>query len=229
MSLVVVGTGTEVGKTVASALILQRYGAAGNLAYWKPVASGASEGRDTETVARLVSNPVAVLQETYLFSQPLSPHLAARLEGRSIDPRQILERFDLLTRENPERSLLVEGVGGLMVPLTDEGDLLVDLLMQMALPCLVVALSGLGTINHTLLTLSALRARGLEIAGVLLNGPTNPENHLAIATFGDVEVVGELEHLDPLDATSLARAAKSFDPMGLLASYLRPGMDGEWR
>ncbi len=222
MSLVVVGTGTEVGKTIVSALLLQRYGGEGGIAYWKPVATGAVEGRDTETVAQLVTAPVAVLPETYLFSQPLSPHLASRLEGRSLNPRHVLDELDRLRAERPDRPLLVEGIGGVMVPLTDEGDLLVDLLREIGLPCLVVGLSTLGTYNHTLLTLQALRSRGIEVAGVVLNGPSNPENHLAIATFGDVEVVGELDLLEPLDSESLAAAARGFDPLGLLAPYLSP-------
>lgn len=217
MSLVVIGTGTEVGKTVASAVLLARYGASRRLAYWKPVATGSIEGSDTAAVHSLAGPRVEILPETYLFREPLSPHLAARLEGAAVDPARVLEDFG---RHRQGGGLVVEGVGGLLVPLTDEGYLLADLLAAMGLPCLLVALSTLGTINHTLLTLEALRARGLETIGVVLNGPRNPENRRAIERFGGVEVVAEIERMERVDREAVEAAARSFDEAGRLDPWL---------
>jgi adenosylmethionine-8-amino-7-oxononanoate aminotransferase len=219
MSLAVIATGTEVGKTVVSALLLARYGSLTSLSYWKPVATGASEGRDSETVARLAGSWGEVIPESYLFPEPLSPHLAARRAGGAIDLQEILAAFERLRAEG--RLLVVEGIGGLLVPLDDAGTLLADFLSAARLPAVVVAHSGLGTINHTLLTLEAMRARRLEPAAVVLNGPPNPENRRAIERLGRVPVL-ELAPLAPLDQANLERAAAGFDPEALLAPLLAP-------
>ena len=237
MTLVVVGTGTDVGKTVLSAVVLARHGAASPLAYWKPIASGARDGRDTTTVAALVSaalpppDGVRFLAETHIFDEPLSPHLAARLAGQRVDPAAVLADFD--RHRAAERGLLVETAGGLLVPLLDydHGDgahLQADLLVAMAgrtvpsdLACLVVGHSGLGTINHTLLTLEALRARGLAVAAVALNGQRNDENRRAIASYGGIDAMLDLPPIEPLTPATLAAAAAAFDPDARLAPWLR--------
>lgn len=219
MSLAIVGTDTGVGKTVISALVLARHAETCPLAYWKPVATGSCDERDTATVKALCPD-AEVLPETFLFREPLSPHLAARREGRRIDQARLDEAFQLHGNAASQRSLVVEGAGGVLVPLDDDGVLLIDFLQRISLPCLVVARSTLGTINHTLLTLEALRHRELEIAGVVLNGPRNPENRRAIERFGEVEIVGELEPVSPLDAEAIDRAAASFDTAGHLAPFL---------
>ncbi len=250
MTLIVVGTGTDVGKTITSAVIVARYGADLPLAYWKPVATGggaspaapgslasdapaAAAGedplRDTATVAALAGGRAVILPETYLFPEPLSPHLAARLAGGRIEPAVLLE--DFARHLGAGRGLIVETAGGVLVPLTDgagggAGLLQIDLVAAMArrasLACLVVAHSGLGTINHTLLTLAALRARGLTVAGVVLRGPRNPENRLAIQRWGGIDAVLDLPPISPLDRPTLAAAATAFDPDGLLAPWLQP-------
>jgi len=228
VSLAVVGTGTEVGKTVVSAVLLARYAGSGALAYWKPVATGAGDGHPTDsaTVRRLAPAAIEVLPESYLFREPLSPHLAARLEGATIDPARLLADLARHRAAAPRRALVVEGVGGLLVPLTDGGDLLIDWLAAADLPCLLVAASGLGTINHTLLSLAALRARGMAIAGVVLDGPPNAENRAAIERFGQVTVVAELAPmtpmapLAPLDAAAIERAVAGFDRERHLAPHL---------
>jgi len=222
VSLAVVGTGTEVGKTVVSAVLLARYSESSSLAYWKPVATGSRDGRDVEEVARLVPPSLEILPETYLFREPLSPHLAARLDGASIDPARLLAELARHQAEKPERALVVEGAGGLLVPLTDS-DLLIDCFAAAHIPCLLVALSGLGTINHTLLSLEALRARRMEIAGVVLNGPQNPENRAAIEHFGRVAVIAELPPLPALDRAAVARGSIAFDREGVLAAHLAQG------
>lgn len=224
MSLLVVGTGTGVGKTVVSALLLHRYtGERGTrpLGYWKPVATGGLDDRDVEAVRRLAPEGAWILPELYLFREPVSPHLAARLEGARIDPGHVSTEVLRLDRD-PARDWIIEGVGGLHVPLNDAGYLLSDLLRELEIPCLLVALSGLGTINHTLLSLEALRDRGIPIAGVVLSGPPNPENRQAIERFGKVQVVGEVPPIEPLDRAGVERAASVFDPKGALERFFTP-------
>ncbi len=219
MSLFVTATGTEIGKTVVSALILARYAERTKLAYWKPIATGAVEGRDTLEVRRLCGHLVDVIDESYLFDPPVSPHLAARRARRRIDSERIVEELLHLALADKDRSLVIEGIGGVLVPVNDDGYLVADLAKDLHLPCVVVASSELGTINHTLLTLEALRARDIPIAGVVMNGPKNRDNRQAIEKFGDVVVVGELEPLQPLSQERLLAAAGSFDGKAVLEQY----------
>ena len=220
MSLVVTATDTEVGKTVVSAILLRRYAAAG-LTYWKPVATGSKDDRDRDTVRELSSDLAStqVLDETYLFREPLSPHLAARLDGARVDPDFLVREFRRLQATHGP-GLVVEGIGGLLVPLVDDGPLLSELFHQLGLPVLIVARSGLGTINHTLLTLEAARRRDLTVLGVVLVGPPNAENRAAIEAWGDVAVVAEVPWLEKVDRPSVAAAARDFDPDGTLDSFL---------
>ncbi|HVT60430.1 MAG TPA: dethiobiotin synthase [Thermoanaerobaculia bacterium] len=223
MILAVVGTGTDVGKTIVSAVVLTRYQGVLPLAYWKPVASGADGGRDSELVARLAGPRALIFPETYLFPAPLSPHLAARLAGSAIDPQALLA--DLERYLGAGRSLLIEGAGGLLVPLAGgylQADLLLDFQRRAPLACLVVATPALGTINHTLLTLEALRARGLPVAAVVLSGPPNEENRQAILRYGLPPHAFELPPLAGLDRPAVSAAASAFDPAAALAAFLRP-------
>ncbi|MDE2925806.1 MAG: dethiobiotin synthase [Acidobacteriota bacterium] len=211
MQVLVTGTGTEIGKTVVSAVLLAHWAGRTHVTYWKPVATGAEEGSDSQEVASLAGPEVRILKECYRFGPPLSPHLAARLAGVEIEPERILSAYRRHRESVGDGLLVVEGIGGLLVPLTDRGYLLADLLKDLALPCLVVASSQLGTINHTLLTLEALRSRDLSLAGVVLNGPANLENRRAIERFGRTRVVAELQPLNPLSCETVARTASGFD------------------
>ncbi|MEM1180234.1 MAG: dethiobiotin synthase [Acidobacteriota bacterium] len=214
--VIVTGTDTEIGKTVASALVCARYRRELPLAYWKPIASGAVEGRDVEDVAEL--SGAETIEEHVLLREPLSPHLAARLEGRRIDPGAVVADFE--RHREGGRALVIEGAGGVHVPITDDGVMLLDLFERFGLPAVVVARSSLGTINHTLLTLEALRARGIEVAGVVLSGVPNAENLRAIRDFGDVDILGELPPLDPLSRRTVEACALGFDPEGRLRPCL---------
>ncbi len=212
MSLVVTATGTEVGKTVVSALLLARYPEA---AYWKPIASGLSQGSDRDTVNRLAPEGTKLLPEGFCFDPPVSPHLAARWAGRQIDPEELINA-------GRRPGLVIEGIGGVMVPLRDDGYLFLDLLAAWDHPCLLVASSELGTLNHTLLSLAALRARRISVAGVVLNGPPNADNREGIERFGQIEVVAEVAVLDPLTRSTVAKAAGGFDEASRLAADLYP-------
>jgi dethiobiotin synthetase len=196
MQLVIAGTDTDVGKTVVSALVVQGLGAH----YWKPVQSGLAEGSDTERVRNLLAlPPERILPEAYRFQAPVSPHWAARMEGVRIEP-------EALVLPQVEAPLVVECAGGLMVPLRLDpaGHLLqIDQLVAWGLPVLLVARSGLGTLNHTLLSLEALRHRAIPVLGLVLNGPLHPDNPPTLEAIGGVPVLAQLPPLEPLSAVGL--------------------------
>jgi dethiobiotin synthetase len=200
--IVVTGTDTGVGKTVFAAAL------AGHLraAYWKPIQAGLDDGSDRATVAALSGQ--AVLPEAYRLTSPCSPHQAAAIDGVTIDPA----RLALPAGESP---LVVEGAGGVLVPVRE--DLLyADLFARWGLPVVLVARTSLGTINHSLLSLEALRARGVAVAGIAFVGDENRETERVICAIGEVRRLGRLPWLDPLDAANLRAAfAAGFDPGAL--------------
>jgi dethiobiotin synthetase len=190
----VTGTDTNVGKTVLSALLV----AALDAVYWKPVQTGASEGTDRESVrAWSEATEDRLPQERFRFDPPVSPHLASREAGIPI----ALNAFHL--PEAPAgRKWIVEGAGGVMVPL-NERELMRDLMRRIGFPVIVAARTSLGTINHTLLTLAALREAQLPICGVALIGDENFENRRAIEHYGNVRVVGQIPILEKINRTAL--------------------------
>lgn len=196
MQLVIAGTDTDVGKTVVSALVVQGLGAH----YWKPVQSGLAEGSDTERVRQLLTlPPERIVPESYRFQAPVSPHWAARMEGVRIEAAA-------LALPRVEAPLVVECAGGLMVPLhlgTDGTLLQIDQLAVWGLPVLLVARSGLGTLNHTLLSLEALNRRAIPVLGLVLNGPLHPDNPPTLEAVGGVPVLAQLPPLEPLTAAGL--------------------------
>ena len=201
--LIVTGTDTGIGKTMVSAGLVGGLG----LRYWKPVQSGLEEETDSETVARLVPGAV-VLPEAYKLQLPASPHLSARVEGVEIVP----ERLSL-----PEGPLLVEGAGGVLVPLS-ETRLYVEQFAEWGLPVVLVARTGLGTINHTLLSIEALRARGCVLAGVAFVGDENAENERFICAYAKARRLGCLPMLAEVTPATLRTAiAENFDLSGLIA------------
>jgi len=194
MRLVVCGTDTDVGKTVVSALLVQGLGAT----YWKPVQSGMEGGGDTGRVQQLLGlPPERVWPEAYRLTAPVSPHWAAERDGVSIDPA----RLALPAGDGP---LVVETAGGLLVPLRRNW-LQIEQIAVWGLPVLLVARSGLGTLNHTLLSLEALERRSIPVLGLVLNGDPHPDNPRTLAALGGVPVLAELPPLDPLDREGLER------------------------
>jgi dethiobiotin synthetase len=199
----VTGTDTGVGKTVLSALLV----AALDGIYWKPVQTGAIEGTDRNSVHLWAACPEErLLQERYKFDPPVSPHLAAREAGVRI----ALEAFDLpaATAGHP---LIVEGAGGAMVPL-NENDLMLDLMLRFGLPVVVAARTALGTINHALLTLAAMRPARVCVHGVVMIGEENIENRRAIEHYGKVPVIGHIPVLQQISREALLEVfANNFD------------------
>lgn len=204
-ALFVVGTDTGVGKTVVSALLLRAAKARGRAAYWKPVQTG--DESDRATVLSLAgASAHEGLREAWHFPLPASPHEAAAAAGQSLEPRRIHEGLTGLLRTLRNTQLIVELAGGLCVPYRSEPELVTqaDWLAQAGAPLVLVARSGLGTLNHTLLTLEALRARHLEPRALFLVGPPHESNRRTLARVSGVARVIELPHLEPLDAAALA-------------------------
>jgi dethiobiotin synthetase len=193
MKVFVTGTDTDAGKTVVSAWLCLHSGAD----YWKPIQTGHPPDRDADTVTRL--SGALAHPERHLLRAPLSGDAAARLEGKHIE----LDDFHVPETSRP---LVIEGAGGVLVPLNETATTL-DLMVHLSAPVIVAARSGLGTINHTCLTLMALRSRNLPVAGVILVGPMNPGNRAAIEHFGNTKVLAEIPPLDPLTRDSLKHVA----------------------
>jgi len=195
--LFVTGTDTGVGKTVLSAALMLRYPDA---CYWKPIQTGLDD--DTAEVRRLSGGQV--LDQGIRHPEPVSPHL---FHGR-ID-------LDALVRRVFTKPVIVEGAGGVLVPI-NESLMMVDLMVMLGLPVIVATRTTLGTINHTVLTIEALRARSLKIAGVVMIGDSNPDNRAAIEHYGRVRVLAEMPRFDPLTPESLRSWASAL-PKDLIA------------
>lgn len=192
---IVTGTDTDIGKTVFAAGLAGALGAH----YWKPVQAGIAPEGDKEAVARLAGLPATqILPEAYRLKTPASPHLAARLDGVEIS----LDRLALPQVDGP---LVVEGAGGVLVPV-NETLLMADLFAHWDLPVILCARTALGTINHSLLSIEALRSRGVTLAGIAFIGDPHAENERIIPALGGVPSLGRLPHLDPLNAHSLRAA-----------------------
>ncbi|WP_168879417.1 dethiobiotin synthase [Rhizobium sp. P28RR-XV] len=202
---VVTGTDTGIGKTVFAAALA----GALNARYWKPVQSGLEGETDSRTVARLSGLPAdRVLPEAYRLSTPVSPHLSARLDGVEIDPA----RLELPAGTGP---LVIEGAGGLMVPLT-KNTVFADVFTRWRIPVILCARTSLGTINHTLLSIEALRSRNIPFHGVAFIGAENADTEATIAAIGQAEVLGRLPLLENLTNETLRRAFhENFDIVAL--------------
>ncbi|MHA6769398.1 dethiobiotin synthase [Sphingobium ummariense] len=196
--LIVTGTDTGIGKTVFSAGLAGALGAH----YWKPIQAGIDPEGDSETVARLSGLPAGhILPEAYRLATPASPHLAARLDGVEI----ALDRLALPLVDGP---LVVEGAGGVLVPISEKR-LMADLFAHWGRPVILCARTALGTINHSLLSIEALRARAVPIAGIAFIGDPHPENERIIPALAGVPSLGRLPLLDRLDAAGLAQAFRA--------------------
>jgi len=218
-ALFVVGTDTGVGKTVVSALLLRAARARGRAAYWKPVQTGTES--DRAAVLRLAgASEHECLPNAWSFPLPASPHEAAAHAGQAIEPRRIHEGLRGLLRTLLSTRVIVELAGGLLVPYRSEPELVTqaDWLAEAGAPLVLVARSGLGTLNHTLLTLEALRARHLEPRALFLVGPPHESNRRTLARVADVPRVLELPLFEPLAPAALEGWLESNDLGDLVAS-----------
>ena len=191
--IVICGTDTDVGKTIVSSFFVQGL----NAVYWKPIQSGTEEGTDTKTVCNLLDlEPNRYLSERYKFKAPVSPHWAAEKESRLIEPNN-------LNLPELEKLIIIETAGGLMVPL-NRNWLQIDQLEIWGAPIILVARSGLGTLNHTLLSLEALKSRNIKILGIVLNGPPHNDNPKTLEQFGDTKILARLPIFEKVNANLLS-------------------------
>ncbi len=194
---IVSGTDTGIGKTAVAAMLTLALDAL----YWKSIQSGTEDGTDRQRVQALTALPDdRVLPERYILSQPLSPHRAAELDGIELDA-------DPFPLPKADKTLIVEGVGGLMVPITRQ-KLQIDIFAAWNLPIILCARTGLGTINHTLLSIEALRKRNMPLHGLIFVGEDNPDNMRTIADFSGSRILGHMPHLDIIDRAALLRVFK---------------------
>jgi dethiobiotin synthetase len=209
VKIVITGTDTGIGKTVFSAGLVDFLDAS----YWKPVQSGLGEHTDSESVSYLAQLPPSrIIAEQWRLNTPASPHYAAQIDNVLIDPDQ------LNVPETNGRSLIIEGAGGLMVPL-NRSMLFIDVFARWKLPVVLCARTGLGTINHSLLSIEALRHRNIDVLGVAFIGDANPDSEQIICELGNVRRLGRLPHLKPLKPESLRAAfASAFQK----ADFLKP-------
>ena len=200
MDIFVTGTDTDVGKTVLSAVLVAGLQAA----YWKPIQTGCLGGQaptDRDTVLGWAGlDPANAPPEAYVFDPPVSPHLAARAAGTTID-------LSSIRRPETPGVLVIEGAGGAMVPI-NETQLMLDLMEHLKAPVVVAARTTLGTINHTLLTVDAIRRRGLTLAGVVMIGDENVENRNSIEQYGQIPVIGQIP---PIARINRAALIETFD------------------
>jgi dethiobiotin synthetase len=193
--IIVTGTDTGIGKTVFSAALA---GALGGY-YWKPVQAGLEDETDSDAVRRLSGLPAGrVLPEAYRLNLPASPHVSAARDG-------VVIRAKRLSPPACEGPLVIEGAGGLFVPLSL--DLLqIDVFASWGLPVILCARTELGAINHTLLSLEAMRRCNMLVLGVAFIGPAAEETESAIVKFSGARRLGRLPFIDPLNAKTLAHA-----------------------
>ena len=187
---VVTGTDTGIGKTIFSAGLAQATGAS----YWKPIQSGLEDETDSEVVARLAGVPI--IPEAHRLVTPASPHIAAEIDGVNIDVESVTP---------PPGDLIVEGAGGALVPVT-RTTLYADLFAAWQFPVIVCARTALGTINHSLLTIEALRARGVPIHGLAFLGHAVEDSEAIIAEISGVRRLGRLPIIDSLTSEALTKA-----------------------
>ncbi len=195
----ITGTDTGIGKTVVSGGMICGLRKMKDLCYWKPIQTGIEEDNDTETVRLLAKcRDSEIFDKGIRLKKPLSPHLSAEIAGVRISVEETLKLLPQ-TRENAEKFWVIEGAGGVFVPI-NESEMMIDLIEDLKLPVIIVARSGLGTINHTVLTIEALRNRNIEIFGVVMNGDPNRENKKAIELYGKTKVLAEMPKFEKLDS-----------------------------
>ena len=193
----ITGIGTGVGKTIASAVLCEAMQAD----YWKPVQCGNLEDSDTQLVESLVSNAVSKFhKEAYRLKTPSSPHYAAQIENAKFD----IENCQL---PNTDQRLIIEGAGGIMVPLNDEL-VMFDLIQYFKLPAIVVARNYLGSINHTLLTCQFLEEQGVEVLGLIFSGDNFNDNEEIIQHFTQLPIIGRIDETKIIDKNFISTQAE---------------------
>ena len=193
----ITGIGTGIGKTIVSSIVTEKLQAD----YWKPIQSGDLDQSDSMKVESLISNSKTVIhKEAFRLTQPLSPHLSARLDNIDLS-------IDKLFTPSTDNTLIIEGAGGLMVPLNDR-ELLIDYIIALQVEVILVSQNYLGSINHTLLSLELLKARNVTVKGIIYNGGSNIETERYINQYSSVEILGNIPVLDVITKETIQQAGR---------------------
>ena len=206
---IICGTDTDIGKTLISSFFVRGL----NSFYWKPIQSGIESRTDSQTVEKLAQvSKGKIIKEAYVFSKPLSPHWAAEIDQKTIN-------FDMLRLPKVNGSLIVETAGGLMVPIT-RNFLQIDQIKQWNLPVILVCKSSLGTLNHTLLSIEALKRRNIEILGLVVNGEKHLDNPKNLVDFSGIPLITEFPYIKKMDSNNLDILWKELDIKNKLISLI---------
>ncbi|KUJ59186.1 ATP-dependent dethiobiotin synthetase BioD [Flavobacteriaceae bacterium CRH] len=212
MKIFVTGISTDVGKTIASSIIVESLEAD----YWKPIQAGDLENSDSHKIKSKISNSTSkIFENSYKLNTPASPHLAAEIDGITIDLKQIQE-------PKTENNLVIEGAGGIFVPLNDD-DLIIDLI-QSDYKIIVVSRHYLGSINHTLLTIEAIRNRGFEVAGIIFSGSENKSTEDLILNKTNIKCIGRIDEEPYFDQNVIKEYADLFRDNLLALGESIPGL-----
>ena len=196
---IISGIGTDVGKTVASAIISQAL----NATYWKPVQAGDLDWSDTMKVDNWTDDKVIVMKEQFRLTAPMSPHAAAFLDGVSITQ-------DAFVIPQVEGNLIIEGAGGLMVPVNNEGLLYIDLFQSWNLPVILISRHYFGSINHTLLSIGALKSRNIPIEGIVFIGEENKATESIILNTTGVDFIARIPLANEVNSTFIQDQSEVF-------------------
>jgi len=206
---IICGTDTDIGKTLISSFFVKGL----NSFYWKPIQSGIESQTDSQTVEKLAQvSKEKFIKEAYVFTKPLSPHWAAEIDQKAIN-------FDNLRLPKVQGSLIIETAGGLMVPIT-RNFLQIDQIKQWNLPVILVCKSSLGTLNHTLLSIEALKLRNIEILGLVVNGEKHLDNPKTLVDFSGIPLITEFPYIKKIDSNNLDILWKELDIKNKLISLL---------
>jgi len=206
---IICGTDTDIGKTLISSFFVKGL----NSSYWKPIQSGIEAQTDSQSVEKLAQvSKEKIIKEAYVFTKPLSPHWAAEIDQKAIN-------FEKLRLPKVQGSLTIETAGGLMVPIT-RNFLQIDQIKEWDLPVILVCKSSLGTLNHTLLSIEALKLRNIEILGLVVNGEKHPDNPKTLVDFSGIPLITEFPYIKYMDTNYLEILWKELDIKNKLISLL---------
>jgi len=193
----ITGIGTGIGKTIVSAVLVEKLKAD----YWKPIQSGDLDSSDTLAVQSLVTNTKSVFHpEAYRLTQPFSPHKSAAIDGITIDPEKIVAPVT-------DNILVIEGAGGLMVPLNDDF-LMIDLIRQLGAEVILVSQNYLGSINHTLLSVYTLKKEQISVKGIIFNGIKDDSSETYIRNYSKLEILGHIPQFEVVDNKAIIAAGR---------------------
>lgn len=197
----VTGIGTDVGKTVASAIIVEALQAD----YWKPVQTGSYFSTDADKIRKYISNTKTTIHpESFVLKQYMSPHAAAELEGMSIS-------LDKIVPPKTDNTLVIEGAGGIMVPLNDK-EFIVDMIQSFQAEVVLVIQNYLGSINHSILSIDALRFRNIPVLGIVFNGPPHKLSEDIILSYSGLKCIGRIQKETVINKEVVSRYAETFRP-----------------